>query len=129
MFGGNPEQITLQRAWEVAKSPFSMLPIFGLLFFLLPNSPSIYTLSFTFIALSNPITQALAVFKVFAGLKDKSNSMQVVLCQIVYFLTNLCFAVLALWKISKMGLLPVHDSDWIAFYGVAQPTEVVTTPL
>jgi len=122
-------ELRTKRAWELAKSPMSMIPLYGLLFFLLPNAPSIYTLSFTFIALSNPITQAVSVLKVFAGLSDKSNSSQVILCQIIYVLGNMFFAGLALWKISKMGLLPVHDADWIAFYGVPQPTDMVTTPL
>jgi len=106
-----------------------MIPLYGLLFWLLPNAPSIYTLSFAFIALFNPLRQAASVRGAFNGLHEPAIATEVMLCQLIYFVANLFFAGLALWKISKMGLLPLNEADWIAFYGVPQPVEIVISPL
>jgi len=122
------QQMKLKRAAEIAKSPFSMVVLYGLLFFLIPNAPSIYSLSFAFLALFNPIKQAFSVRTAFAGLHDEKNGTAILGYQAMYVALNLFFAGLALWKISKMGLLPTNDADWIAFYGVPQPVDIVLQP-
>jgi len=119
-------ELKRKKAWEVAQTPFSMLPLYGLLFWLIPNTPSIYTLTFAVFALMNPLRQLLAFNSAFASLQDSTNSLTLLPCKLIYMLANLFFFGLALWKISKLGLLPVNDSDWVAFYGVKQPVEFVS---
>jgi len=118
-------ELKMKKAWEIAQSPFSMLPLYGLLFWLIPNTPSIYTLTFAVFALMNPLRQLLTFNSAFVSLQDANNAFTLLPCKLIYLLANLLFTGLALWKISKLGLLPVTDADWLAFYGVKQPMEFV----
>lgn len=105
-------------AWNIAKSPGSLVTMYFLLLVLIPNSPSIYVISFTSLALWNPIRSILNVNASFHGVRSPELSGTLLRYKAVYVLFNLFFVVLGAYKIAMLGFLPIYSADWINYYTV-----------
>jgi len=115
-------------AWKVATSPVSGIVMYLLLLFLIPNAISIYSISFAVIALMNPIRAAFSVNVAFRSFESDLPATTLGMYKAIYVAIQLFFVGVALYKIMKLGLLPVTSSDWLYFYGVPQPKETVLIP-
>uniref|UniRef100_A0A6B2LPR2 ER membrane protein complex subunit 4 n=1 Tax=Arcella intermedia TaxID=1963864 RepID=A0A6B2LPR2_9EUKA len=114
----------MKKAWEIASSPFSMIVMYGIFFWLTPNSPNIFTIAFPVYALFVPIKAIFSINQTFQGVENPKKS-DLLPYKMMFGAIQVLFVGLALWKISKMGLLPVNDADWVIFYRVREAAEFV----
>eukprot|EP01127_Copromyxa_protea_P003491 TRINITY_DN13301_c0_g1_i1.p1 TRINITY_DN13301_c0_g1~~TRINITY_DN13301_c0_g1_i1.p1 ORF type:complete len:168 (-),score=29.30 TRINITY_DN13301_c0_g1_i1:44-547(-) len=118
------EQLRMKKAWETAKTPFSMIPFYLMMFFMIPNSPSIISLSFCWMALSNPVTAILNINATFLPCKGANTPASKLLpMKILFVILHLGWVAASLYKLSNLGLLPTTDADWLPFYHVAKAVQ------
>jgi len=113
-------------AWQLARSPLtSGIVMYALLIFLIPNAISIYSISFTVIALMNPLRAAFAVNAAFRQFEGELPESTLRMYKAIFVVCQLVLVAAALYKVMKLGLLPVTEADWLYFYGVPKPAETV----
>ena len=87
--------------------------------FMAGNSISIFPIMMVGMMFFRPIQALLKIGSTFKPLTTALNS-PLLFQKFVFFIGNLMGLALALYKCSSMGLLPTHQSDWLAF--VNEPT-------
>lgn len=113
----------LKAAWGQATSWKGMFIMYAILYFFIPNSPSIYTISFAMYALLNPLRAAFTFNSAFKPFEHDIDKSTISFYKIIFVLGHLFFAGVASYKLMKLGFLPVTDSDWIYFYGIPKYIE------
>eukprot|EP01129_Flabellula_baltica_P012992 TRINITY_DN5968_c0_g1_i2.p1 TRINITY_DN5968_c0_g1~~TRINITY_DN5968_c0_g1_i2.p1 ORF type:complete len:174 (+),score=35.43 TRINITY_DN5968_c0_g1_i2:521-1042(+) len=111
------EELLNRKASQLSRSPMSMLPMVAIMFWLVPNTPSIITIMMIgFLGLMNPINSILNISQQFSSVEGKIANNKLVMNKVVFVALNLFVFCLGLWKFSKLDLLPTKEADWIAFY-------------
>ncbi|AED91596.1 TMEM85/ER membrane protein complex subunit 4 [Arabidopsis suecica] len=102
----------LQKAWEVAQSPFKNLMMMGFMMWMAGNTVHLFSIGITFSALWQPISALQSVGKIFEPFKD--NKVELLMPKLVFLALNLGGLALGVWKLNTLGLLPTHASDWVS---------------
>ncbi|VDP40037.1 unnamed protein product [Soboliphyme baturini] len=103
-----------KRAWDIALGPLKQLPMNLFIMYMAGNSISIFPIMMVGMMLVRPVKALLSTNSIFRGLND-SNKSALIGEKMVFVLGNLLGVAVALYKCSAMGLLPTHQSDWLAF--------------
>jgi len=112
-----------KKAWDIAKAPASMLPVYLLLFYLIPNSPSIITIFMIGYFVYNPFASIFNMNNAFKSVAEQINPNTIIMCKILFVTLNIVSVALMTWKLSKLDLLPT-TADWVLLYSKAPvPTE------
>jgi hypothetical protein len=124
----------IKRAWEIGKQPITANIPFVFMLWMFPDQPSIFTLAIVWMAFSNPIFSIFSINQgtskvrdvafvnslAFASIQiEAKNSHKLWPAKLLFLGLNIGAILWACRKLSRMGLLPVDDADWIAFYRVA----------
>ncbi|KAL0709329.1 hypothetical protein Bca4012_016307 [Brassica carinata] len=122
----------LQKAWEVAQSPFKNLMMMGFMMWMAGNTVHLFSIGITFSALWQPLSALQSVGKskqtppsllkghFFEPFKD--NKVELLMPKLVFLALNLGGLALGIWKLNTLGLLPTHASDWVS--SLPPPQEV-----
>jgi len=113
------QHLIVKRAWETALGPLKQLPMNLFIMYMAGNSISIFPIMMVGMMFVRPIKALVTVGSTFKGLEE-SAGYGLLAQKFIYCLGNLLGLALALYKCSAMGLLPTHESDWLAF---AEPPE------
>jgi len=103
--------LLIKRSWDIALQPLKSVPMNLFMMYMVGSSISIFPIMMVGMMFVKPI-QALvkmnSTFKMMEGTQAIGQKM-------VYILGQLVGLGLALYKCQSMGLLPTHESDWLAF--------------
>lgn len=106
--------LLVKRAWDLALGPIKQLPMNVFIMFMAGNSISIFPIMMVGMMFMRPIQALLKVGGTFKPMEESVGS-GLLFQKFVYMLGNVLGLFLALYKCSSMGLLPTHQSDWLAF--------------
>jgi len=115
-------EIKIKKAWDLAKSPFKSIIMVLIMIWMSPNTPNIFSISIMVFALWNPLKAILTTNAAFAGFEG-IRTTDLLAPKALYVLINLGSCAIAVWKVSKFGLIPTTPGDYIAWYGVKQASE------
>jgi hypothetical protein len=99
---------------------------------MIPNSPSIISLSFCWMALSTPLFSIFSVNSskhliffnhtlAFTPCQSSTTpSSKLLPMKVMFVILQIFWVCVALYKVSNLGLLPTTDADWLPFYHVAK---------
>merc|ERR1712226_33638 len=127
MVGGanrDPSLIT-KRSWDVALSPLKQVPQNLFLMWMSGNTISIFPIMMVGMLCMRPVQALYSVSAMFAQFDQPlgPGGLPAVMQKAVYLLGLLFNILLAMYKCSSMGLLPLHQSDWIGFLTHQIPVE------
>ncbi|CAD2218145.1 hypothetical protein AGDE_02611 [Angomonas deanei] len=117
------EEITRQRVNYQINSlrlqPVSSLPMNLFLMWMVGNDVSMFSIMFVGMAVVNPISSILSVNKTFAGFeeeaaKDKQIMSSLKLGKLIYVGCCIVGFLVALLKLTWMGLVPILSMDWMS---------------
>lgn len=110
------DRLRLQRAWEVALAPAKSLPMNLFMSYMSGNSLQMVTISMTvYMFFLGPLRQIFDVQNAFAPFSGKTLKAEIRITKGIYVLCQLLVIAAGVWKVGQMGLLPNHNSDWIAW--------------
>eukprot|EP00164_Ancoracysta_twista_P023588 GFYU01044195.1.p1 GENE.GFYU01044195.1~~GFYU01044195.1.p1 ORF type:complete len:140 (-),score=15.54 GFYU01044195.1:114-533(-) len=104
----------LKRIQALQISPVTQLPMTLFMLWMVGNEIQIFSIMFVGMSVMNPIQSLFKtgqVFNMFEG--DSSVSKDIKLGKLIYAACCIAAFVVALVKVSWMGLLPVSAMDWI----------------
>ncbi|KAK4055030.1 hypothetical protein OIO90_003371 [Microbotryomycetes sp. JL221] len=127
----NLDSLRQQKAWEVALAPAKNVPMQAFMMYMTGGGVQIFSMMSVWFLLKQAVGGAINVNKAFAPFEktakaSSSASSTAASVNVVRSFTNqkLVFVVcqigllmVGLWKLNSMGLLPTHESDWLAFEG------------
>ncbi|GAA5869099.1 hypothetical protein JCM1840_000468 [Sporobolomyces johnsonii] len=121
----NLDSLRRQKAWEVALAPAKSVPMQAFMMYMTGGGIQIFSVMSVWFLLKQAISGILSVETVFAPFtaasKSKSPAEPAAQAQsfiqqkAVFVLCQIGLLCVGLWKCNSMGLLPTHESDWIAF--------------
>ncbi|GAA5922850.1 hypothetical protein JCM1841_003761 [Sporobolomyces salmonicolor] len=121
----NLDSLRRQKAWEVALAPAKSVPMQAFMMYMTGGGIQIFSVMSVWFLLKQAISGILSVETVFAPFtassKSKSPGEPAAQAQsffqqkAVFVLCQIGLLCVGLWKCNSMGLLPTHESDWIAF--------------
>mmetsp|Transcript_17444 Transcript_17444/g.37971 ORF Transcript_17444/g.37971 Transcript_17444/m.37971 type:complete len:167 (+) Transcript_17444:125-625(+) len=100
-----------KKAWEIAGSPVKNLGMLAFMMWMSGNSVQIFSIGITVTALMQPIKAIIGSAQVFSRLADKD--VDIIMPRLAFIGLQLGGLAMGLYKLSNMGLLPTHGSDWI----------------
>mmetsp|Transcript_32271 Transcript_32271/g.62052 ORF Transcript_32271/g.62052 Transcript_32271/m.62052 type:complete len:168 (+) Transcript_32271:35-538(+) len=100
-----------KKIWEIAQSPFKSIGMMAFMMWMSGNTVQIFSIGITMTGLVSPIKAILGAGPIFARFADKDTD--VLLPRLLFSLIHLGGFGFALYKLSQLGLLPTHTSDWI----------------
>jgi hypothetical protein len=113
--GQGPDQSLLdKRNWDIAFKNFKSIPMTLFMFYMVGDSINIMPILMIGGYLWSTIGQLMKVGSVLEQLKKNSPS-QYPLQLLTWIFGQLLMLGCLMWKCNRMGLLPTHDSDWLAF--------------
>eukprot|EP00116_Pleurobrachia_bachei_P011605 sb/3471867/ len=107
----NNAHLIVKRSWDIALVPLKQVPMNLFLMWMIGNTISIFPIIMTVMMFKSPIASIFSYKTTFQKLEGGHHILQ----KVVYILSNFVLIGMALYKCSAMGLLPTHQSDWIAF--------------
>merc|ERR1711939_227792 len=130
-----------QKAWDLAIAPAKTVPMQGFMVYMSGGGVQIFSLMIVGQLIKNAISSMLSVNKTFEPLEQsqaatddggsvtatvagQGNKNDFTLQKVVHCLAQGLLLALGLYKCHSMGLLPTHDSDWLAFRKQKIPLEV-----
>ncbi|GAA5846284.1 hypothetical protein JCM3766R1_002196 [Sporobolomyces carnicolor] len=130
--GVNLDALRSQKAWEVALAPAKSVPMQAFMMYMTGGGIQVFSVMSVWFLLKQAVGGMLAVENVFAPYTAASRSKVAVATtssansdvdpppsftqqKLVYLLCQLGLLAVGLWKLNSMGLLPTHESDWMAF--------------
>jgi len=119
------QHLLMKRAWDLALGPLKQLPMNVFIMFMAGNSISIFPIMMVGMMFIRPMQALVKVGSTFKPLEGPLNSMML-FQKFLFILGNLVGLGVALYKCSSMGLLPTHQSDWLAFIEEPVRTEYST---
>ncbi|KAM0747017.1 DUF1077-domain-containing protein [Meredithblackwellia eburnea MCA 4105] len=125
----NLENLRQQKAWEVAVAPAKSVPMQAFMMYMTGGGVQIFSVMSVWSCLKGAVSGLLSVEKAFAPFTSASSSSTAPTSspsnstptasfsqqKLVYILCQFALLGVGLWKCGQMGLLPTHDSDWLAF--------------
>ena len=118
------EKLKQTKAWTLAISPAKQLPMTAVMMYMSGSAVQIFSLSIVSMLVYQGLRGVLGTRGMFAQYQSstsdstslKSTTSGNVNMQIlVYVICHLIMLGMAAWKCHAMGLLPTHESDWLAF--------------
>ncbi|GAA5932499.1 chaperone EMC4 [Sporobolomyces koalae] len=128
--GVNLDELRAQKAWEVALAPAKSVPMQAFMMYMTGGGIQVFSVMSVWFLLKQAVGGMMSVEKVFAPYTTASQAKSIVSKaspnadtevqsftqqKLVYLLCQLGLLGVGLWKLNTMGLLPTHESDWIAF--------------
>ncbi|GAA6021032.1 hypothetical protein JCM11491_005973 [Sporobolomyces phaffii] len=129
--GVNLDALRSQKAWEVALAPAKSVPMQAFMMYMTGGGIQVFSVMSVWFLLKQAVGGMLGVENVFAPFTAASRStlapstpsrasdaeapQSFTQQKLVYLLCQLGLLAVGLWKLNSMGLLPTHESDWIAF--------------
>lgn len=120
---GPDQQLINKRSWDIALGPIKGLPMNVFIMYMAGNTISIFPIMMVGMMFFRPI-QAMMGIKNTIKMLEKAENWQ--LLTFVFALGNLLAIGLAVYKCHGMGLLPTHESDWLAFKSPLERREFVS---
>merc|ERR1711892_79601 len=110
-----PDQFLLdKRNWEMATKQFKSLPMQLFMFYMIGDSINLMPILMLGGSLWSTVSSVVKVGVVAEQLKR--NSPQGYPLQLLtWIVSQAAMCGLLIWKFNRMGLLPTHESDWLAF--------------
>ncbi|KAM0791765.1 hypothetical protein ACM66B_004029 [Microbotryomycetes sp. NB124-2] len=109
------------KAWEVALAPAKNVPMQAFMMYMTGGGVQIFSLMSVWFLLKQAVTGAVNVNKAFAPFTSATNSTSSPASftnqKLVFVACQIGLLLVGLWKCNSMGLLPTHESDWLAFEG------------
>lgn len=120
------DRLRLQSAWNVALGPAKSLPMNIFMSYMSGNSLQMVTISMTtYMFFLGPLRQIINVNETFAPFSGKTLKAEIFITKGIYVLCSLLVVAAGIWKVGQMGLLPNHNSDWVAWESPANYKEVL----
>ncbi|KAK9894821.1 DUF1077-domain-containing protein [Cystobasidium minutum MCA 4210] len=135
------EMLRTQKAWDLAISPAKAVPMQGFMVYMSGGGVQIFSLMIVYQLIKGAITGMMGVNNVFEHLEQTSaastpegtnapiKAPNFTLQKIVHCLAQCLLLALGLYKCHTMGLLPTHESDWLAFSKQRIPIETSSISL
>ena len=101
-----------KQAWNLAKSPMGSVAQTMFMFWMSGSSVSIFTIMITVQFLTSPLMAISNVNAVFTPFVHKD--INLLLPKLAYIALNIGLFIMALWKLSVLGVIPVTPYDWIS---------------
>merc|ERR1712150_38031 len=114
----NPDLI-VKKSWDIAMGPLKQIPMNLFIMWMAGNSISIFPIMMVGMMFFRPIQALFASGQTFKMIEGNQAAVQ----KLVYIVGNLGCLALAVYKCQVMGLLPTHQSDWLAFVEPQQRME------
>lgn len=130
-----------QKAWDLAIAPAKAVPMQGFMVYMSGGGVQIFSLMIVYQLVKNAITGMMGVNEAFEhlgqtsvastaeGLNPVVKPPTFTLQKIVHCLAQCLLLALGLYKCHSMGLLPTHESDWLAFSKQRIPIETSSISL
>lgn len=108
-----------QKAWECALAPAKNVPMQAFMMYMSGASVQIFSIMSVWGCLKGAIGGILGVEKVFTPFTGPANqalgSPSLLLQKLTFLACQLGLLAVGCWKLNQLGLLPTHESDWLAF--------------
>jgi hypothetical protein len=112
-----------QKAWEFAQSSVKQVGMFAFMMYMSGNSVHIFSIMMTFNGLYQPLMAIYSSGKAFERFQDSEGRVSTLAPRLLYCLIQLGSLGFALYKLSNIGLLPTHVSDWVSHIQTPLPME------
>mmetsp|Transcript_15614 Transcript_15614/g.21583 ORF Transcript_15614/g.21583 Transcript_15614/m.21583 type:complete len:168 (+) Transcript_15614:189-692(+) len=100
-----------KKVWELAKSPVKNIGMMTFMMWMSGNTVQLFSIMITFTGLAQPLKAIMSSGQMFERFADKNT--EVLLPRMLFCAMQLFGFAVALYKLSMLGLLPTHTSDWI----------------
>lgn len=120
---GTDQALIDKRGWDIALGPIKNLPMNIFLMYMAGNTISIFPIMMVGMMFFRPIQ---AIMGIKTTMKMLEKSAQYYLLTLVFAVGNILAIGLAVYKCHSMGLLPTHESDWLAFVIPLERKEYLT---
>eukprot|EP00126_Sphaerothecum_destruens_P009479 Sdes_comp20517_c0_seq3m15076 len=109
--------LKLKKAWDIALAPGKSIPMNAFMMYMAGNTVHIFSIMITGMMFLNPMKALFSVSQTFTPFEDTKTAggVSVTLPKLAYIALNLFCIGMALYKCSKLGVLPTSSSDWLAF--------------
>ncbi|KDE05221.1 hypothetical protein MVLG_04358 [Microbotryum lychnidis-dioicae p1A1 Lamole] len=112
-----------QKAWEIALAPAKNVPMQAFMMYMTGGGVQIFSVMSVWFLLKGAVQGIFSVQQVFAPFASKptttgtstSAAPSLLNQKAVFILCQIGLLGVGLWKCNSMGLLPTHQSDWLAF--------------
>lgn len=109
-------RLKYKKAWEFALSGAKSIPMNAFMLYMSGNSIQIFSIFITASLIVNSLRAVISSTSAFDGFRTQEHRSNSLLCsQLVFVLIHMCNLALGVYKVSEMGLLPTHSSDWLQF--------------
>lgn len=113
-------RLLAKRSWEVALAPLKQVPMSLFMMYMAGNSISIFPIMMVGMMLVRPLKALISLQAAFVGFAQDGRLLGQ---KFVFIVGQLVGVALGLYKCQSMGLLPTHQSDWLAFVQPQTPLE------
>ncbi|GAA5885244.1 hypothetical protein JCM16303_005971 [Sporobolomyces ruberrimus] len=129
--GVNLDALRAQKAWEVALAPAKSVPMQAFMMYMTGGGIQVFSVMSVWFLLKQAVGGMMSVENVFAPYTAASRSKAATAVpstttdneppqsflqqKLVFLLCQIGLLAVGLWKLNSMGLLPTHESDWMAF--------------
>ncbi|GAA5950145.1 hypothetical protein JCM3765_004214 [Sporobolomyces pararoseus] len=131
--GVNLDALRAQKAWEVALAPAKSVPMQAFMMYMTGGGIQVFSVMSVWFLLKQAVGGMMSVENVFAPYTAASRTKAALATpgsasaadseppqsftqqKLVYLLCQLGLLAVGCWKLNSMGLLPTHESDWMAF--------------
>ena len=120
--GGASMKLKQRRAMQIAYSPGKSIPMTAFMMWMSGSNVNIFSMMMTGMAIINPIKSMMNMGNVFKQFSD--GAIDLTVPRLVFIGLNLVPIVIAMYKCSTLGLLPVTSADWTSLLAVREPAEV-----
>ncbi|KAL8278769.1 hypothetical protein RQP46_008838 [Phenoliferia psychrophenolica] len=107
-----------QKAWDLALAPAKNVPMQAFMMYMTGGGVQIFSVMSVWTCLKGAVTGMMGVeqaFAPFASTTDSATPASFALQKATFIACQVGLLAVGLWKCHSMGLLPSHDSDWLAF--------------
>lgn len=112
-----------KRGWDIALGPIKGLPMNIFIMYMAGNTISIFPIMMVGMMFFRPIQAIMGIKNTMKMLENAPNKH---FQTFIFALGNLMAIGLAVYKCHGMGLLPTHESDWLAFISPLERKEFVS---
>lgn len=102
-----------KKLWDMASSPMKNVGMMAFMMWMSGNTVQIFSIGITMTGLVSPIKAILSSGPAFARFAGDDKTTDVLLPRLLYCFIHLGGFAFALYKLSNLGLLPTHTSDWL----------------
>jgi len=115
------KELMTKRSWDTALGPIKQVPMNLFMMWMAGNSISIFPIMMVGMMAMRPIQAFMSLGDTFKNIQGDQAPLQ----KLAYIAGNLVAVALSVYKCNSMGLLPTHNSDWLAMADTPQRMEYV----